>query len=94
MSFFWGWSLCWLALRAVPACWRLRRIPWRRRNTKGILSAIADLPWDRRFVSSLSPLISALAVYGVGVLMAVVLAVGTGGLLGVYSCRLRCSAAV
>ena len=36
-------GISWPAMRAVPACWRLRRLPWRRQRA-GMRSAIAELP--------------------------------------------------
>src|SRR5678815_5525711 len=58
--------LSWLALRAVAASWRLRRVAWRSWNAATILSTLAQLPRDRRLGASLEPLLSALGMYVLG----------------------------
>ena len=74
--------LSWLALRAVAASWRLRRVAWRSGNAATIRSTLAQLPRDRRLSASLEPLLSALGVYVLGILAAFLVAVPTGiGLL-------------
>jgi hypothetical protein len=74
--------LSWLALRAVAASWRLRRVAWRSGNAATIRSTLAQLPRDRRLSASLEPLLSALGMYVLGILAAFLVAVATGiGLL-------------
>ena len=74
--------LSWLALRAVAASWRLRHVAWRSGNAATIRSTLAQLPRDRRLSASFEPLLSALGMYVLGLLAAVLVAVATGiGLL-------------
>jgi hypothetical protein len=74
--------LSWLALRAVAASWRLRRVAWRSGNAATIRSTLAQLPKDRRLGASLAPLLSALGTYVLGIVAALLVAVATGiGLL-------------
>jgi hypothetical protein len=70
-------GICWLAMRAVAASLRLRRVPWRHQRA-GIRSAIAELPRDRRLVHALSPLAASLAVYGGGCVVAIIVGFATG----------------
>ena len=75
-------ALCWLAVRAVAASWRLRSVPWQSPSRSTIRNSIAQLPRDRRLAAALEPLVSAVGVYGVGVLIALLVGVATGaGLL-------------
>ena len=74
--------LSWFAIRAVAASWRLRHVAWRSRNAATIRSTLAQLPRDRRLGAALEPLVSALAMYGFGILAALFAAIATGiGLL-------------
>ena len=68
---------CWLAIRAVAASWRLRRLPWHRQRA-GIRTAIAELPRDGRLIQALSPLAASLAVYGGGCFAAIIVGFVTG----------------
>jgi hypothetical protein len=71
--------LCWLAMRAVAASWRLRHVPWQsHRGGATIRSAIAQLPRDHRLAAALEPLVSAFGVYGLGVCVALVVGAATG----------------
>jgi hypothetical protein len=70
--------LCWLAVRAVAASWRLRRVPWQSRGGATIRNLIAQLPRDHRLAAALEPLVSAFGVYGLGLFAALVVGAVTG----------------
>jgi len=68
-------ALCWLAVRAVTASWRLRRVPWQSRSAATMWTTIAELPRDHRLAASLEPLVSAFGVYGFGLFVALIVGV-------------------
>ena len=70
-------GLCWLAVRAVTASWRLRRVPWQSRSAATMWRTIAELPRDHRLAASLEPLVSAFGVYGFGLCVALIVGVAT-----------------
>lgn len=67
-----------LAFRAVAASWRLRRGPWRSARAETVGSALARWPNDHRLGASLAPFLSAVAVYVLGIVAALLVAVVTG----------------
>jgi hypothetical protein len=70
-------GLCWLAVRAVTASWRLRRVPWQSRSAATMWRAIAQLPRDHRLAASAEPLVSAFGVYAFGLFVALIVGVAT-----------------
>ena len=70
-------GLCWLAVRAVTASWRLRRVPWQSRSAATMWTTIAQLPRDHRLAASLEPFVSAFGVYGFGLCVALLVGVAT-----------------
>jgi hypothetical protein len=70
-------GLCWLAVRAVIASWRLRRVPWQSRSAATMWMAIAQLPRDHRLAASVEPLVSAFGVYGIGLCVALLVGIAT-----------------
>jgi hypothetical protein len=70
-------GLCWVAVRAATASWRLRRVPWQSRSAATMWTTIAQLPRDRRLAASLGPLVSAFGVYGFGLCVALIVGFAT-----------------
>ena len=70
-----------LAIRAIPACYRLRPLRHRRVWPSSTRSMLARLPTDRRLLSAMPPFLVSLACYVVGAVVGLASAAATGSLL-------------